>query len=59
MGAGIDSWVLSSQIDLFLHSVTDGLVGRHERLVQLLALEMKATGRGYHAQDHEGVPPTG
>ena len=28
----------------------------HERLVQLLALEVQVTGRSYHAQDHEGVP---
>ena len=27
-----------------------------ERLMQLLALEMQVTGRGNHAQDHEGVP---
>ena len=27
-----------------------------ERLMQLLALEVQVTGRGYHAQDHEGVP---
>jgi hypothetical protein len=26
-----------------------------ERLMQLLALEMQVMGRGYHAQDHEGV----
>ena len=28
----------------------------HERLVQLLALEVQVTGRSYHAQDHGGVP---
>ncbi len=28
----------------------------HERLVQLLALEVQVTDRSYHAQDHEGVP---
>ena len=28
----------------------------HERLVQLLALEVQVPGRSYHAQDHEGVP---
>ena len=51
--------VLASTVDLLLHSVADSLMGRHERLVQLLALEVKATGRGYHAQDHEGVPYEG
>ena len=56
---GIDSWTLSSQVNLLLHSVSDGLMGRHERLVQLLALEVKVTGRGYHAQDHEGFPYEG
>jgi hypothetical protein len=34
-------------------------MGRHERLVQLLALEVKITGRRYHAHDHEGVPYEG
>jgi hypothetical protein len=56
LGAGVGSWGLSSLVDLLLHSVADGLMGRHERFVQLLALEVKVTGRGYHAQDHEGVP---
>jgi hypothetical protein len=28
----------------------------HERLVQLLALEVQVTGRSNHAQDHESVP---
>jgi hypothetical protein len=46
-------------MDLLLHSLSDGLMGRHERFVELLALEVKVTGRSYHAQDHESVPYEG
>ena len=43
--ASIDSW-----------NPSDGQMRLLERLMQLLALEVQVTGRGYHAQDHEGVP---
>jgi hypothetical protein len=59
LGAGIGSWGLSSQVDLLFHSVSDSLMGRHERLVQLLALKVNVTGRCYHVQDPEGVPHEG
>jgi hypothetical protein len=36
LDAGIGSWGLSSQIDLLLRSVSDGPMGRYERLVRLL-----------------------
>jgi hypothetical protein len=52
---GTGSWYRSSHLDLLLHFEADGLMRIHERLVQLLALEVQVTGRGYHAQDHEGI----
>ena len=48
---GTGSWHRSSHLDLLLHFEANGLVCIHERLVQLLALEVQVTGRGYHAQD--------
>ena len=45
LGAGINSWGLSSLADLLLHVFSDCLMGHHEHLVQLLALEVKVTGR--------------
>ena len=54
--AGIDSWNLSSQPHPLVRFLSDGHMCLPERLMQLLALEVQVTGRGYHAQDHEGVP---
>ena len=49
LGPNIDSWGRFSKPDLLFHFESDGLMDRHERLVQLLALEVKVAGRGYHA----------
>ena len=54
--AGIDSWNLSSQPHPLVRFLSDAHMRLPECLMQLLALEVQVTGRGYHAQDHEGVP---
>ena len=56
LSVGLDSWTFFAQPHPLLRIISEGPVCLHERLVQLLALEVQVTGRSYHAQDHEGVP---
>ena len=59
LGVGLDVRSLVTQSDLLLQVVSDGDVGIDEGVVKLLGLEMEVSRRGYHAEDHEGVPQEG
>ena len=56
LSVDLDSWTFFAQPHPLVRVLSEGPVCLHERLVQLLALEVQITGRSYHAQDHEGVP---
>ncbi len=50
------SWTLFAQPHPLNRVLSEDPMCLHERVVQLLVLEVQVTGRSYHAQDHEGVP---
>ena len=56
LSVGLDIWTFFAQPHPLVRILSEGPMCLHERLVQLLALEVQVTGRSYHAQDHEGVP---